>query len=65
MQMMVNDGSLGVKQPMPVLLDQDFGINRMHISKNWLGLCPTSETKSYQPSTTTPINLLLIHSIIS
>jgi hypothetical protein len=33
MQMMVNDGSLGVKQPMPVLLDQDFGISRMHKQK--------------------------------
>jgi hypothetical protein len=25
MQMMVSDGSHGVKQPMPVLLKQDFG----------------------------------------
>jgi hypothetical protein len=31
--MMVNDGSLGVKQLMAVLLHQDFG---MGASKNWL-----------------------------
>jgi hypothetical protein len=28
-------------------------------------VCPTSEPKSYKSSATTPINLLLIHSIIS
>jgi hypothetical protein len=32
---MVNDGSLGVKQPLAVLLDQDFGKGA---SKNWLHL---------------------------
>jgi hypothetical protein len=35
MPMMVNDGSLGVKQLMAVLLDQDFG---MGASKNRLTL---------------------------
>jgi hypothetical protein len=35
MPMMVNDGSLGVKQPLAVLLDQDFG---MGASKNCLRL---------------------------
>jgi hypothetical protein len=35
MPMMVNDGSLGVKQRLAVLLDQDFGKGA---SKNWLHL---------------------------
>jgi hypothetical protein len=60
--MMVNDGSLGVKhQPLAVLLDQDFGKDA---SKNGLS-CKYFEPRSYQPSATTPINFLLIHSIIS
>jgi hypothetical protein len=65
MPMMVNDGSLGAKQLMAVLLDQDFG---MDASKNKLHFpfaSNISEQKPYQPSVTTHINLLLIHSIIS
>jgi hypothetical protein len=35
MPLMVNNGSLGVKQPLAVLLDQDSGKGA---SKNWLHL---------------------------
>jgi hypothetical protein len=61
MPMMVKDGSLGVKQLMTVLLDQDFGKDA---SKNGLN-CRYFEPRTYQPSVTTAINLLLIHSIMS
>jgi hypothetical protein len=61
MPMMVNDGSLGVKQLMAVLLDQDFGKDASKTRLN----CRYFEPRTYQTSVTTPINLLLIHSIIS
>jgi hypothetical protein len=57
MPLMVNDGSLGVKQPLAVLLDQDSGKDA---SKNNSISADILSQGCYQPSATTPLNLLLI-----
>jgi hypothetical protein len=58
MPMMVNDGSLGVKQPLAVLLDQDFGKGG---SKNGLSL---SDILSQDPTNHQPAHLSICCSSI-
>jgi hypothetical protein len=57
MPMMVNDGSLGVKQPLAVLLDQDFGKDAS--KNNSISADIVSQDPTNHPATTT-INLLLL-----